>query len=144
MLRYSVYDTMGFVSLDKEINHVKEYMHIQNYRYPNKYELLINDEDGLEGIMILKLILQPIIENAIKHGLDDQVKGKIKIDIRKQSQEVCLSVSDNGKGMDSEQLDFMKAYLKDSSRKDDSHSIGLKKCTPKNSTKIWSELRTFY
>ena len=108
-LRY-VLDNTGTVStsLAKEIEHIRTYICIQKLRFGARvnYEELIDQDIHLEDYKILPLMLQPIVENAISHGLEsyDENEGKILLLIFKEDDCLCIEVSDNGIGMTKEQL----------------------------------------
>ena len=102
------------ITLREELEHVKEYMKIQNIRYRNKIEFLIFLED--ESILnqeIPKLILQPIVENAIYHGIQEKLEGgSIKIKIEKRDNKIInINVTDNGIGMTDIQLERLRMGL---------------------------------
>lgn len=94
------------VSLKQELSHIGNYLIIQNVRYQNiiRFHREIPEEYG--EIPILKMTLQPLIENCIYHGI--KVKegrtGDIFVTIRKDGEDAVLSVSDNGEGMTQEQI----------------------------------------
>lgn len=128
-LRY-VLDNTGTVStsLEKELNHIRTYVQIQQLRFGNRvnyYEQIEEDID-LEEYKILPLLLQPIIENAISHGLEgeDDKKGKIFLHIYKDTSFLYIQISDNGIGMTQEELKNLqeKITIKDTTK---TKSIGL-------------------
>jgi two-component system sensor histidine kinase YesM len=92
-----------FISIEDEVNHVDSYLKIQKIRYHKTFDYSIYVEEGLEGCMIPKLLLQPIVENAIYHGIKPGagVKngGKILIHIVSAKADLVLEVRDNGVGM---------------------------------------------
>lgn len=126
MLRYAIYNSDELVTINSEIKHVSEYIQIQNYRYSNKFEYKIIDEIQLSQYKTLKLILQPIVENSIIHGLQENIKGLITINIYIENDDVHFEINDDGKGMSSEELNRIRLYIDDTSQKDKSNSIGLK------------------
>jgi len=98
--RLSLGKGKNIVTVKAEIDHVKNYLMIQHMRFKNKfdYELEI-DEDVLE-LSSLKLMLQPLVENAIYHGMEFMDgDGLIKIKAWREADELYLSVTDNGLGM---------------------------------------------
>jgi len=70
MLRYSINTRVQRVTLNDEIEHLKYYMALQNLRFDNKFELNVRLEEGLGNMDLIKLILQPIVENAVYHALE--------------------------------------------------------------------------
>ena len=101
-----------WITLDNEIKHVESYLRIQKYRYGEILNYDIDIKDEIRGTFILKLLLQPIVENAIYHGIK-QVRGKGKISIigKKVGRHIEISVSDTGKGIDSDTLKKLKRCL---------------------------------
>ncbi|GMQ62863.1 sensor histidine kinase [Vallitalea sp. AN17-2] len=126
MLRYAIYNSDELVNISSEIKHLSDYIKIQNYRYSNKFEYEVLAEIKLDQYKTLKLILQPIVENSIIHGLQENIKGLITINIFLHDNNVHLRIDDNGKGMSSEELQRIRSYINDTSQKDKSNSIGLK------------------
>lgn len=105
IIRYSISDTEKTISLKEEMKNVKSYLEIQKIRFKNRlsYEILTDTE--LENISIIKLILQPIVENSITHGLEHRNEnGKIKIHVFSEEDKVYIKIIDNGNGMDNEIL----------------------------------------
>ena len=94
------------IPLEDEIEHVKAYMDIQNKRYDNAIKLNIHVEDGLKEYKILKIILQPIVENSILHGIMEkkEKRGEINIDAKLREGALILTVIDDGVGMDENRL----------------------------------------
>jgi two-component system sensor histidine kinase YesM len=84
-----------------EVDHVRQYLFIQKERYGNQLSYTIYEEEGLSEIVIPKIILQPIVENAIYHGIRKQdTSGHIDIRVFKQGEDILLEVQDNGCGFD--------------------------------------------
>ncbi len=110
-LRY-VLDNTGtaFTTLEQELEHVRVYLDIQKLRFPDKFESCIRIEEGIDAkrLVILPLLLQPVVENAILHGLEEKESGglvEIRVLRRMEEQElICIEVWDNGCGMDGETL----------------------------------------
>ncbi|MDF2654616.1 MAG: two-component sensor histidine kinase [Bacillota bacterium] len=112
-------------SLSEEISHVLQYVSIMQFRYGTEYPILIQVEEGLENFPVPKLILQPLVENAIFHGISEmEGEGKITITAETFRNRIIISVEDNGEGMTQEQIDRM--WSSDHSfRSSMNNSIGL-------------------
>lgn len=92
------------ITLEKEVEHAKSYLKIQNYRYKNQFAYEFDVEESCLSYLCNKITLQPIIENAIYHGIDRMVdEGYIKICIREEEMAIRMTVTDNGVGMSEEQ-----------------------------------------
>ena len=90
------------IPLKDEIMHTKEYLFIQKQRYENKLSYFFNIEDeSLLSIKVPKIIIQPIVENSIYHGIKNlSGNGIITIDVYRQNSTVNISVKDNGIGFE--------------------------------------------
>ena len=88
------------ISLERELEHVKNYLIIQSMRYADKFTYEISAEPGVERCRTIKLILQPIVENCIYHGIKKKRgNGKIIIRAYRREQNLIIEVSDDGCGM---------------------------------------------
>lgn len=125
MMRYSISYNEDITTIEKEIDHVKNYCLIQAARYGNKFQVTYQIEDEILDCNIPKLTLQPIVENAIMHGLKGKTNGgliAIKGGIVQDN--VVLTVSDNGAGMTDEQIEM--AFGKGQPSNKDKHvGIGI-------------------
>jgi two-component system sensor histidine kinase YesM len=94
------------IALEDELAHVSAYINIQNIRYENKIEFIIDIDDYLLEFSILKITLQPIVENAIIHGIQGKEikEGTIVISGNVAGEDIVLSVSDDGIGIPSDKL----------------------------------------
>lgn len=91
------------ISLERELEHVKNYLIIQSMRYADKFTYEISAESGVERCRTIKLILQPIVENCIYHGIKKKRgTGKITIRAYRREQNLIIEISDDGCGMPEE------------------------------------------
>lgn len=127
-MRY-VLENTGTVSipLEKEINYIHTYISIQKLRFGDRFnfEERIAENLDLSEYQILPLMIQPIIENSISHGLEGMESGGIVLlEIFEQNSSLHIQISDNGKGMSPEELENLKIRIntKDETR---TRSIGL-------------------
>lgn len=105
IFRYSITDGEEEVPLYKELEHVKRYVTIQQLRYDDKFDLQLTVAEKYLTYPILKLSIQPIVENAIYHGLELLPhKGRICITVEENHEYLFLKVQDNGMGMDEETI----------------------------------------
>lgn len=103
------------IKLKDEIEHINNYLIIQKYRYEDKLNYEINFHDEILDTFILKLITQPIVENAIYHGIKEKRgQGKIIINFRKVIDEIIITVEDNGAGISEEKLQNINSMLETS------------------------------
>lgn len=100
-------DHAFFSTLSEEIRIASRYIDIQKIRYPQRFEVIWDIEQDLEQVEMPKMILQPIIENALFHGICSEHRtepGLIRITARRSAEDMQLIISDNGRGMPPEQL----------------------------------------
>lgn len=125
ILRYSITISDELVKLSEEIKHIENYVNIQNVRFDNRFKLEIEVEDTLRSSKLMKLILQPIVENAILHAYrGKRGVGIMKVEAEAVRSNLLITVSDDGKGMAQEQLDQLNARI--IAREPEGKSIGLK------------------
>lgn len=92
-----------FISIEDEVNHVESYLKIQKIRYHKIFDYAIYVEEGLESCIIPKLLLQPIVENALYHGIKPKGEnGRLSVYIVSVEQDLVLEVRDNGVGIPKE------------------------------------------
>lgn len=102
-----------FISIQDEERHIRSYLEIQQVRYCDILEYEIAIEPELYQYKILKLSLQPIVENALYHGIKyKRAKGKIEITGTMRNEKIYLAVKDTGVGMSEEQLQKLREDIK--------------------------------
>lgn len=112
MFRYTIKTESELVSVLDELANVDDYVSIQSIRFSNRFRLVIDMEESLKNLQVLKLILQPLVENSLYHGLNYCSQGDlITITGRQQDGSLYLHVIDNGQGMDAETLDSIQKRL---------------------------------
>ena len=114
----------NIVTVQEEIAHIRNYAQIQHYRYGERLSILYYVDEKIMDCRIVKFILQPIIENAISHGIEPKLgKGVITIIGGIKEQKIEFRIIDNGIGMTPEQLVQINNDLAD--RRESSRGIGL-------------------
>lgn len=104
LFRISISKGHELITIEKEVEHARSYLKIQNFRYKNQFSYDFQIEEECLRYYCNKITLQPIIENAIYHGLDRMVdEGHIQIRIYSEGEDVIFCVEDNGVGMTEEQ-----------------------------------------
>ena len=113
-----------YYTIKQEMEVVDNYLFIQKYRFGDKIEIRHNIPDEVLNFYIPSFIIQPVIENSIVHGLEEQIeKGILWINIQLcDNKYLQFNLTDNGKGMDEEQL---KQVIRNYSDKNKKSSIGL-------------------
>lgn len=101
LFRASISSGEELVTLEMELEHITNYLKIQKMRYKNKLDFHIDVSDSIKPYKTIKLILQPIVENAIYHGIKlKRGPGLVKISAKETDQDIELIVEDNGKGIE--------------------------------------------
>lgn len=125
ILRYGVATENHLVTVEEELEHLKDYTALLDYRFHDKIKVQIQVSPDIKDYMIIKLILQPLVENCINHGIIGmnhigyiQIWGYLQDDI------IVFTVTDNGSGMDEETLSLLQGYLNNENQA--FTSIGLK------------------
>ncbi|WP_130860406.1 cache domain-containing sensor histidine kinase [Gracilibacillus phocaeensis] len=106
MLRYSIGNESSLVLLKQEVDNMQNYINLQSARTGDSIDFEFHMEERLEHAKVLKLMLQPIVENAVHHGLEERDgKGRIVISIREEQGNLILIVEDNGIGIAKTQIE---------------------------------------
>ena len=112
--RFSLSRGQNVISLKEEQQHIKSYLEIQHMRYRDLMEYEIDIPKELDDYIIPKLTLQPLVENALYHGIKiRRRKGLIRVSGRVQEDSILLEVTDDGSGMSAERLEELRASLAD-------------------------------
>lgn len=103
--RISLSKGKSIITVRDELEHVRSYLMIQHMRFKNKFSYEIQAEEECMELTSLKLILQPLVENAIYHGMEFMDgEGEIKLSVMRKGDNLIIQVSDNGLGMTEEQV----------------------------------------
>ena len=104
--RISLSRGRSIIPVKDELEHVRNYLMIQQMRFKNKFTYVIQAGEDVMELAALKLMLQPLVENAIYHGMEFMDgDGEIVIRVYREGEELWFQISDNGLGMTQEQLD---------------------------------------
>lgn len=115
-----------FVSIENEIKYTKEYVNILALRYSDLFDIEWDIDESILSYTIIKICLQPIIENAVYHGIKQKNdKGLIKIKGLCDDNNIILIVSDDGVGIEKDALDELNKTLSETSFTNEKSHIGL-------------------
>jgi len=102
LFRLSLNQDKKLIPLEDELNHVKQYIYIQKQRYQEKLNYTIDVEEKLNDCLVPKIILQPIVENSIYHGIKNlEGNGMIWITAKQEGDNLLIVIRDNGVGFNS-------------------------------------------
>lgn len=108
MMRYSLNSGKNFISVADEIEQVRNYVGIQEVRYNSKFKTYFDIDDEINDYMIIKLLLQPLVENSIKHGFTDTGNyGDIMIKGYKDSDKIVFEVINEGDKLDLDKIELL-------------------------------------
>lgn len=123
------------VTVEEEVDYIKEYAKIIDYLFMGKIEVNIRMEEEVREKRVIKLLLQPLVENAVFHGLEQRVEdGAVEVNIgRKDERHLMFKVTDNGCGIEEEKLKEICDAL---GSKESKNGIGM--------SNIYQRLKLFY
>ena len=109
MLRVGLSQGKDYITVREEIEQVRNYLYIQSVRYENKLSYEFDIDENCMEIVIPKLILQPLVENSIYHGIKLKKEGgSILVSAKRDATKLYLSVYDTGQGMSEEELETLR------------------------------------
>lgn len=111
-LRFSLNKGKDFCTVQQELAHIKNYTQVQSIRYPDKFKLEYVVDPTVQDEMMLKLLLQPLVENAMIHGIQKKPgKGTIVVYVERIGERMHFLIQDDGIGMTQEQLERVREQL---------------------------------
>lgn len=126
MFRIGLSHGKDIITVKEEITHVSNYLYIQKIRYKDKLNYVIHVDESLYAIEVPKLILQPLVENAIYHGVKaKRGGGTITITGVPEGENLVFTVQDNGAGMPQEKVEELNRRMSERSVLDEKKSFGL-------------------
>ena len=125
IISYSLTDSQKEVPLRMELEYLEHYTDIQQIRYDHKFEVIWDIDEDAYDLPILKMTLQPLVENSIYHGIKEKEDpGLIKIKVYHRPDRISIRILDNGAGIPAERLAEIKQQLASDTGKPETH-IGL-------------------
>lgn len=142
LFRYAV-KANDFATVEDEVAHVQEYARIIDFRFRGRFSIESTVEEGLQELPMLKMLLQPLVENAVFHGLEKKVgEGAVRIAVRRgEGGLIHVSIQDSGIGMSSDRLVALKEQLL---RVDELDSIREPGGTGIGMLNIYRRIKLFY
>lgn len=100
MMQYSIGNSESTISVKKEIQYIESYVQLTNLRFNNRFKLVNKIPATYDNLILIKFLLQPVVENSITHGFKDKIGiGTITLSLQKNGDYVSLTVADDGVGM---------------------------------------------
>lgn len=125
ILRYSIDYNKGMVTLGEEMRQLENYLRIQKGRFENRFDYRVDLDESLKNYKIPKLLLQPLVENAVVHGVEKVTSGgNISIKALNKGEHIDIEIIDNGNGISPDKLKRINDQLK-KNQKDINDRIGL-------------------
>ena len=105
--KISLHNKSDFVKIESEIKHISYYTAIENFKHDNSIKLEADIPDEIQNMLIPKITFQPLVENAIKHGIleKDVPEGYIRITADKKDDDVYIYIEDNGVGIEKNKIE---------------------------------------
>lgn len=126
MFRTGLSQGRDYITLEEEINHVSNYLYIQSVRYGDRMTYEVNTSPNIHGIIVPKLILQPLVENAIYHGIKLKSGHRIiSVSTIEEEEDVLIKVADDGAGITDEKLLEINTTLKSDVLLKEKRSFGV-------------------
>ena len=123
-----------FVTVEEELTSVRNYLHIQKHRFGDKISVEYQVDAGLMHYIIPNFVLQPLVENAISHGLEPKIeRGRLEITVVARDESLYCSVADDGVGMSEEQV---RQLYEMGENRDYRNHIGVRN--------VWLRLKNYY
>nr|WP_251036077.1 histidine kinase [Paenibacillus sp. ISL-20] len=113
MMRYSMYNTDKPVTLATELDHIKDYVELQKERFENQFDFRYDVDESTLQVLIPKMLVQPLIENFFKHGMNPLAENNyIALKSKRLSASIVqITVEDNGNGMQNEPFQTLQEHL---------------------------------
>ena len=125
LMRYALDSSRQEISIREEIEICKKYVDIQRMRQDRKIGAEWEIDPEVEGMEIQRMLLQPLIENSLSHGLKFKDEGRIRVAVRKEKDRICFKVMDNGEGISREKINFLNEWLDKTKNEFEAEHIGL-------------------
>lgn len=117
LLRFAAEDTGEFITVGREVEFIKSYIRILNFRYFERFSFVLDIQEEAKQFMIPRFIIQPLVENSVLHGFDsNDICATIRIDVHLEGKELLLCVTDDGKGLSPEKIEEILSTERKSER----------------------------
>lgn len=125
ILSYSVYNPYELVELKQELSYTENYIILQNIRFNGLIKYSISCDEQLDHFPVPKLMIQPLVENAIEHGFEDRKEGNLSIVVEDAGDEIYIAITNDGAVVDSVEVERINRMLANQDTYKQNQSIGL-------------------
>lgn len=125
ILSYSVYNPYDLVELKQELSYTENYIALQNIRFNGMIIYSLSCDDDLDHYPVPKLMIQPLVENAIEHGFEDRREGNLSIVVEDAGNEIYIAVTNDGSVVNSAEVERINNVLASQDTYKQNKSIGL-------------------
>lgn len=125
LLRYSVDNTVAFFTLEEDMEHLKEYMDIMQFRHGDRFTWNFDIAEDTRHYLVPPLFIQPLVENSLKYGFVERERVHIEVRAWMEGDALQLTISDNGIGMTPEQLEAQRKLVQEGRMEGGHFGIGL-------------------
>lgn len=122
---YSVYNPYDQVTIENELTYTENYIALQNIRFNNLITYTVSCDESIRHFLIPKLMIQPLVENAIEHGLSNHKEGHLMIIVEDADDEIYIAVTNTGSVIDPQKVADLNNMLSNQDTYKQSKSIGL-------------------
>lgn len=126
LFRYATFLPDEMVTIAEELEHLREYILMQEYRFPGRYTCTVRCAPHLLGHRIVKLVFQPLVENVYIHGFAGGTGSQIEVAVAQQGPDLLIAIRDDGVGISPAQQQRLHACLASEAETAGTGSIGLK------------------
>jgi len=114
IMREGAFSGAGFCTLARSLELARDYFEIESWRWPGRFRLVEDVDPALRAIIIPRLMVQPLVENALTHGLEAKAgEGELRIEARLEGSDAVIAISDDGAGIPRERLDAILLRLEE-------------------------------
>ncbi|OCT15402.1 hypothetical protein A8709_15080 [Paenibacillus pectinilyticus] len=99
MFRLALSNTNSLVAVQEEVAHIEHYLKFQQVRWEDKLSYTVTVDESAKTCLMPKIFLQPFVENAFMHGFHGAIQAEIQVDIRREENDLHVTITDNGKGL---------------------------------------------
>lgn len=125
ILSYSVYNPYELVELKQELSYTENYIILQNIRFNGLIKYSMSCDEQLDHFLVPKLMIQPLVENAIEHGFEDRKEGHLSIVVEDAGSEIYIAITNDGAAVDSVEVERINSMLSNQDTYKQNQSIGL-------------------